>query len=89
MTSVKLTVADGAESSATLTVPEAVSRARVPPWLRLWSSWIERHAFSEGCLLLILIRVGVPLSRVNSRSARGSTRMTALANSATGCTTVG
>jgi hypothetical protein len=42
MTSVKLTVADGAESSATLTVPEAVSRARVPPWLRLWSSRIER-----------------------------------------------
>jgi len=56
MTSVKLTVADGAESSATLTVPEAVSRARVPPWLRLWNSRIGRYAFPLALAVGVFLR---------------------------------
>ncbi|HKN45553.1 MAG TPA: hypothetical protein VJW23_16705, partial [Propionibacteriaceae bacterium] len=53
MTLVKLTVADPVESSATLTEGETASRARMLPWLQLWSSRIGRHAF------LIALGVGV------------------------------
>lgn len=55
MTSVKLIVADRTESAATLTEPELVSRARVIPALRTWSSVLRRHAF------LVVLGIGIVL----------------------------
>lgn len=53
MTSVKLDVAERADSAAALAEPERLLRARVLPWFWMWISRIRSHPF------LIVLAVGV------------------------------
>jgi Dolichyl-phosphate-mannose-protein mannosyltransferase len=56
MTSVKLTVVDGAEPAVTFTEPAGLSRARMLPWMRTWSSHIGRHAFFIALAVGVILR---------------------------------